>query len=289
MPNGLGHWQEPGTHSVLKRFSNCMPASFSLGPLLFVEVNAARDKFLAESDCCLDPFWSRPVKSKVKSHNLDFKEIMQQFWEVFRPVSLREEQCHRIQRSFAGGSESKARLVRFQRALSVIHTIRRSYENRGGRDLDSAVPKVVKKFKKLRKSNRFRRPNQKGSAMISFIAFHSKKSSGQSSTKKELVARWKAMSPQGKAVWKSRHDGVQGVKRNQLDMEAAWKDSAETNTMPSTAWGLGDDAFPLTPPRLDSFLKQFHGKDQGLSTLAELGDAPEIQEYITAVTSGSEK
>ena len=221
------------------------------------------------------------------SDGLSFKDTVQAFWQAFRPVSLREEQCHKIQRSDAGGNESKAKSSSFQRALSVIHAVKQNFNARGGRSLDVAVPKVVNKFAKAKQAQRFPRPNQKGNAMFSYIAFHSK--GLNPSTRKELSEKWKGMSAVGKSVWRSMHSNAQRVKKQQMNAEAVWKRSNEETSSASsslsTSWSLGDGDFPLTATSMKSFLDQFTGKRQGLATLSQYTQ-PEVEAYVNAVHSG---
>eukprot|EP00435_Cladocopium_sp_Y103_P067923 s157_g30.t1 len=271
---------------LLSRFA-CPPWSLcSLeAPDCADQVNQAQASFLAESSCCLDPFWSAPVQEKVKAAQLDFKETAQEFWKPFRCNSLREEQAHRIQRFFAGGDHAKARLASNQRALSVIHAVKTNFESRGGRRLDSARPIVISKFAKAsRKKHRFKRPKQAGNAMFFFIGHHLKEPGAD---RKELVRRWHSLSAEGKLWWKSKHSTSVGIKRSRTAQETSWKEKELSGTnleQANTSWNLGTADFPLDPQRLQPFLAKFQGKAAGLHALSQIENV-DVQQYVDAVTS----
>lgn len=248
-------------------------------------MNRAKAAFLVESRCCLDPFWSAPVQERVAASQLDFKDAVQQFWKSFRPNSLREEQSHRIQRFFAGGDHAKALLASNQRALSVIHAVKKNFEHRGGRQLDKARPAVINKFKKAAKQKiRFNRPNQAGNTMFFFLGHHMKEPGAD---RKELVRRWHSLSAEGKLWWKSKHKTAVGIKRSRESMEASWKNQSNhpDSEEVKTSWGLGNMDFPLDAQRVSAFLAKFQGKALGLQTLSQM-ESKDAQQYVDAVSSG---
>ena len=82
------------------------------------QVEAAKTKFLNLEAGCLDPFWSRPLQQKIQSGTVDFKRVVADYFASFRPVSLREEQNHVIQR-YVSHEKSKAVTSCRQRAQTV--------------------------------------------------------------------------------------------------------------------------------------------------------------------------
>ena len=84
------------------------------------KVERAKEEFCSLSPCCLDPFWGKRAQEKVKAGEWDFKAVTLEYFQSFRPVSLREEQYHTIQRQVAGGERGKAHIGVRQRAQSVV-------------------------------------------------------------------------------------------------------------------------------------------------------------------------
>lgn len=116
--------------------------------------------FLEISPCCLDTWWSRPLQQHLKgsdpaNREVFFQRAVTRFYASLRPVSLREEQSHAVQRKVAGGMHATALTSNIQRAASVVQTVKKNFELRGGRNLDFAVPKVIKAFKNKSKKRAF--------------------------------------------------------------------------------------------------------------------------------------
>ena len=248
-------------------------------------------ELLDASPCCLDPWWALPLQKHLLTLDEDaqqvrFRQAVGRLLASLRPVSLREEQSHAVQRRLAGGDVAGPLTSNTQRAASV----KKTYELRGGRNLDHAPPKVLKAIKK-RKSRPgvFKRPHQTGNCLFFFVA--QKRKQGDQRSKAELVAEWNALSEQSKQWWQSKFKINSSIKRQQA---ADAKKFAQDHPAPDvpTPWDIGDEVFPIKPESFRAFLDGFHGKAAGLATLrklvAESGSNLEIEEYIEQVESRAE-
>ena len=246
------------------------------------QVEEAKKKFLSLKPCCLDPYWSQPVQQKVASGEWDFKGAVQQYFKSFRPVSLREEQCHTIQRRIAGGEKSKALTSIRQRSQSVTFAIGKNFEARGGRALSRAKPSVAKNYHKVRKSQqtRFARPKQMGNTMIYFINSQVKQVGGSPEQHK---AAWLNMPAEGKAWWRSRHHNSVQVKRAQQRMQDQWE---APRTATTTSWDLGDADWPVAASKVQDFVKTFQTKTRGMQNLQNM-DSSHVQTYMQGVSAGN--
>ena len=220
----------------------------------------------------------------MQAEELDFKREVQDFFLSFRPVSLREEQYHRIQRWFAGGNDAKARAETYQRALSVVHSVKKQFEVRSGRSLDKAPVPVQDAFAKATassKKSRWRRPKQMGSALFFYMGSRRKSHPNKEFTNQELVAEWKALSSEAKRWWQSKHQTSVHIRRNQCRMAAAAQKPPQEF---STAWGLGNDSWPLKPELLQAFLSNFRGKQAGMQALQQDVQGDAVQTYLEDLT-----
>ena len=175
--------------------------------------------FLEISPCCLDTWWSRPLQQHLKgsdpaNREVFFQRAVTRFYASLRPVSLREEQSHAVQRKVAGGMHATALTSNIQRAASVVQTVKKNFELRGGRNLDFAVPKVIKAFKnKSKKKGHFSRPNQIGNAMFFYIA--QKRKQGDNRSSSILTQEWKGLPPNTHEWWMAKYRTHLSIKRNQ--------------------------------------------------------------------------
>ena len=252
------------------------------------KVERAKEEFCSLSPCCLDPFWGKRAQEKVKAGEWDFKAVTLEYFQSFRPVSLREEQYHTIQRQVAGGERGKAHIGVRQRAQSVALCVKRHFESRGGRKLDTAPVKVQKAYKTVRKNKgeRFARPKQFGNTMFFYINSQLKEKGGGAADHK---AAWLALPPEGKEWWKTRHHNSVQRKRRQEKMEQASR-LAQPSAPIATSWNLGEADWPLKPSIVSQFLRMFQTKQAGLKTLKEIiaAENPEnILSYVESVESGS--
>lgn len=251
------------------------------------KVEEARLQFLDLQPCCVDPFWAKQLQEKVAKGEMDFGTAVRDYFSSMRPVSLREEQSHTIQRTIAGGDSGKAALAARQRSQSLVYGMKRNYQQRGGRNLDRAPKKVSRTYVALRKGQKLRthrRPGQLGNTMLYFCNLQIKQHGG--STEQHMQA-WREMPEETKAWWKSRHHNHVRMKRGQQKQEEA----AASSQLPSaacTSWNLGCEDWPLKPDVVKKWLVQFQGRSQGLQTLKQVqGQCPEITSYIEAVESGA--
>ena len=252
--------------------------------------------FLEVSPCCLDAGWSRPLQQHLKGldpadRNVFFQRAVARFYGCLRPVSLREEQSHAVQRKLAGGTHATALTSNIQRAASVVQTVKKNFEVRGGRNLDFAPPKVIKAFKQSKKKGHFCRPNQMGNVMFFYIA--QKRKQGDTRSKSTLCHEWKGLPPNIHQWWRAKYRTHLSIKRTQesdAKAFAAAQDPGGLST--STSWGIGNADFPIHPDSFRPFLRKHQGKRSGLEALKTVVDTsnprpPEIEEYINDVTSGA--
>ena len=252
------------------------------------KVEDAKKKFLALRPCCLDPFWSKPLQEKVAADKMEFGNAIKQFFASLRPVSLREEQAHTIQRLAAGGEKARAVTSVRQRASSVAFAVKRHYTARGGRNLDFAKNEVRTKYKTIQKGKReiFERPNQMGSTMIFYVNSQFKLKGG---TRQDHKTAWQALSAEQKELWKSRHQNSVRLRRAQKKSEEKFF-AAQTQQQEAlqTSWGIGEQEWPLKPALLAAFLKRLQTKQAGLQTLRGIApQSPEAESYVQSVQDGS--
>ena len=240
--------------------------------------------FLGMQRCCLDPHWSEPARDHITSLHPDaqeaeFLKLVRNYFSSFRPVSLREEQAHTTQRSFAGGCSAKARIVPSQVAKTLVHTLKCNYTARGGRDLTAAAPRVLAAFQRsrVRKSNgKSSRPRQFGNPLFFWMA--QMREQGNRETKQELVAKWHRMPQATKAWWKNKQQIQVRIRRSQeraVAEFAAARKEAEAANANLTPWRLGDAEWPIQKELLDNFLETFRDSSRGISQLKDLARASE--------------
>lgn len=195
--------QTPGSHHLSQR----------------PKVEAAKKDFLSLRPCRVDPFWTKRLQEKTRSGDMEFESIVTDFFSSLRPVSLREEQSHTIQRVIAGGEKAKALITSRQRSQSVVYSLKQNFTARGGRNLDTAPKKVSRTYLKIRnkKKDAHRRPNQMGNTWFYYLNCQLKLKGG---TREEHKAAWDQLSPQGKARWTSRHHNHVRLKRGQQRQQA---------------------------------------------------------------------
>eukprot|EP00435_Cladocopium_sp_Y103_P049699 s1427_g15.t1 len=248
-------------------------------------VEAAKAKFLQLEACCLDPFWSRPLQQKVQSGTLDFKRVVADYFASFRPVSLREEQNHVIQR-YISHEKSKAVTPCRQRAQTVTLNVKKNYEGRGGRNLNVAKAKVAKAYKKVskKKADVFQRPRQLGNTMFFYINNRLKEQGGSWQQHKEA---WEQLTVEKRGWWQERHKNSVSLKRSQQRMASNWV--APTPPM-STSWNLGDEDWPLQSSLVSKFIGQFQTKGIGVQTLKKIeAESEDVRAYVQAVEAGATK
>ena len=238
--------------------------------------------FMGMERCCLDPHWSAPARDHITSLHADAQEgeflnLVANYFSSFRPVSLREEQAHTTQRSFAGGSQAQARIVPSQVAKTLVHTLKCNYTARGGRDLTAAPPRVLAAFRRsrVRKSNgKSSRPRQFGNPLFFWIA--QMRQQGNNEAKQELVDKWQRMPPATKAWWKNKQQIQVRIRRSQersaAEFAAARKEADEANAE-LTPWMLGDAEWPIRKELLDNFLETYRDSSRGISKLKDLAEA----------------
>ena len=266
--------------------ANCRFASLVRVKLKTSKVEKAKADFLSLRPCCLDPYWSKPAQARVKTGELDFLSIVQDYFSSLRPVSLREEQNHTIQRVISGGEATKALIASRQRSQSVVYSLKRCFMTRGGRDLDKAPRKTSSTYLRLRKKGKVvhRRPKQMGNTMLYFVNCQVKRGG----TKEEHIATWKGMTEEARAWWRTRHHNHVRLRRSQHEQEAKARSSASASGPIGncSSWGLGCQEWPLKPEAVKAWLLQFHGKQRGLETLKKF-DSPECKSYVEAVEAGT--
>ena len=247
----------------------------------------AKLQFLKLPPCCLDPFWAKKLQEKVAAGDMDFATAVHDYFSSMRPVSLREEQAHTIQRVIAGGDVAKAVLASNQRSQSLVYGLKRNFQSRGGRNLDRAPEKVARTYMTLRKGKqkKFARPNQFGNTMLYYCNRQLKLKGG---TKAEHLNAWKQMPAETQAWWKTRHHNSVMIKRGQQKQEE--EHASRAGNLPQancTSWNLGSVDWPLAPETVKKWVQQFNGKHSGLQTLKQIqSPPPEVQSYIDAVESG---
>eukprot|EP00438_Fugacium_kawagutii_P035758 Skav202571 [mRNA] locus=scaffold104:1450:20248:- [translate_table: standard] len=249
------------------------------------EVEAAKTKFLDLEQCCLDPFWSKPLQQKVKTGALQFKRVVADYFASFRPVSLREEQNHVIQR-YVSKERSKAVISCRQRAQTVVLNVKKNYESRGGRNLNVAKPRVAKAYKRVSKGkkNIFQRPRQLGSPMFYYI---NQRMRSQGGTWQQHKQAWEQMTIDKKRWWQDRHKNVVTLRRSQQRMAENW---SEPDLPMSTSWNLGDSDWPVQSSLMSAFICQFQTKQVGIETLKKIeAVSADAQAYVQAVEAGATK
>lgn len=248
-------------------------------------MEAAKTKFLDMEPCCLDPFWSRPLQQKVRSGVLDFKQVVVDYFASFRPVSLREEQNHVIQR-YVSHEKAKAVTSCRQRAQTVTLNIKKNYEGRGGRSLNVAKPAMTKAYKKIsqKKTDVFQRPRQFGSPMFYYIMQRIKSQGGTWELHK---ATWEQMTIDKKRWWQDRRKNSVSLRRSQQKMASNW---TAPDPLMSTSWNLGNSDWPLQSSFISAFTCQFQTKKIGVQTLKRIEAASaDVQAYVQAVETGATK
>ena len=143
-------------------------------------------EFEAISECCLDPFWGRPVAEYVRKEDSDpvgvLKDHVHMFRQHTRPVSVREEAYHAMQRKWAGGNIARPRAFHRQAAACVITTAGGHWTARGGRDLKNAGIQMRRAMTQVRQDRiKHRRPQQFGNPMFFYIATMQQSQPGQQS------------------------------------------------------------------------------------------------------------
>lgn len=249
------------------------------------QVEAAKTKFLNLEACCLDPFWSRPLQQKIQSGTVDFKRVVADYFASFRPVSLREEQNHVIQR-YVSHEKSKAVTSCRQRAQTVTLNAKKNYEGRGGRNLNVAKGKVAKAYKKVskKKADVFQRPRQIGNTMFFYINHRIKEQGGTWQQHKEA---WEQLTLEKRGWWQERHKNSVSLKRSQQRMASNWVAPAPSI---ATSWNLGDEDWPLQSSLVSKFIGQFQTRGSGLQTLKKVeAESEDVRAYVQAVEAGATK
>lgn len=253
------------------------------------QVEEAKSQFLNLPPCCVDPFWTRTLQEKVAAGEMDFATAVNDYFNSMRPVSIREEQAHTIQRVIAGGESGKALLAARQRSQSLVYGMKRNFQVRGGRDLDRAPRKVSRTYVALRKKHKmkkYRRPGQYGNPMLYYCNLQVRQHGG---SKEPHLRAWREMPEETKNFWRSRHQNHVMMKRGQQRQEEAH--ASHSSQLPKancTSWALGSEDWPLAPERVKTWLQRFQGRRQGLQTLKQIkSPGPEVQNFIEAVESES--
>ena len=261
--------------------------------------NILTEKFLDMPNCCLSPFWGRPVKDDVLSsleragdEGVDAAVLLRHHVESFqkqsRGVTIREEHQHAMQRTFAGGWRSKARSFWQQAAQAVLanssknHFARRQGLVRKAKLKDwAALKKAVRKRRIIH-----RRPRQCGNAMFFYVS--TKMSQGGPKTKEELCAEWKTLPAAEKQTWKNRQQ-LSVFRKRQAQRAAKERQEEELeNVQADTPWDLGCSEHALRPELLGEFLEPYQRKETGVNLLRKL-DHPAAVAYVAKMDSGEVK
>ena len=242
---------------------------------------AALKEFLGLPQCCLDVWWSRPVRLAVVLHPGPeeqlrvFRNHIESFANSVRSVSSREENLHAQQRRCAAGSDAAAKTFEKQAAQMVL---RQSWDNfcarckvkpRGAPAAVRAASKVVRKG-----AIKSSRPHQLGNALFSYVA--SRRRADSTLAFDVLKAEWNGMSEAERAPWKSRQRLKVATRRFQERLVLKHKDQQQQQLDQEfkTPWGLGSSEYPLKPELLQEFTTPFRKKNTGMRHLASLETQP---------------
>ena len=140
---------------ITQQFSSAPQSLLHLASDVQPEQAAATlDQFQQTPMCCLDPGWARPVRvhiAQVPDPGAALAQHVRAYLKHNRPVSVREEKLHAVQRRMAAGVNAGARCFERQAASCVLSMASDHFAARGGRDLQSADPKVKKAMQIIRK------------------------------------------------------------------------------------------------------------------------------------------
>ena len=245
-----------------------------LSPPQLARFEASMAELLEASPCCLDPFLAVPLQKVLKNvaeveRKQTYFRAVKGFMNGFRPASLREEQCHAVQRRIAGGFTATCRTFPQQASACVIATAAANFRSFGGRCLQKADPRIQQAAKRARvKRVIHKRPNQTGNTLLYFVAKQRQQGCMDPSFQ-ALSNQWKNMSAESKQVWVNRHK-CEIKRRRRQDAQAralAQPDLAQSKT----PWNIGDADFPLKLTTLEAFLAPFRSKRSGLNALASFG------------------
>ncbi|CAE7247228.1 unnamed protein product [Symbiodinium sp. CCMP2592] len=257
------------------------------------------EKFLDMPDCCLSPFWGRPVKDDVLSsleragdEAVDpavlLKNHVENFKKQTRGVTIREEHQHAMQRTFAGGWRAKARSFWQQAAQAVLAN---SSKNCFARRQGLVRKAKLKEWASLKRAVQKRRiihsrPRQCGNAMFFYAS--TKMSQGGPKTKDELFAEWKSLPAAEKQNWKNRQQ-LSVIRKRQAKRAAKDREEEELEKCKDdTPWGLGCSEHALRPELLGDFLEPYRKKETGVNLLREI-DHPAAVAYVAKMDSGEVK
>ena len=255
-------------------------------------------KFLDMPACCLSQFWGQPVKEELAEEAAAegvvpvdlLKFHVQKFAQQSRPVSIREERQHSLQRTFAGGWRAKARSFWQQACQSVLaNAAKNCFARRQGlhqkqRQADWKKLKSTVRIKKIV----HKRPKQCGNPVFYFVATRIAQCSQK--TKDELREDWKAMSAAEKQDWKWRQSTAVAKRRQAQQVVHARCAEDMKNLEFDTPWGLGDDEHPLRPEFLSEYLAPFRTESAGLAALRQMDSThPAVSAYLDKMDSGEVK
>ena len=242
---------------------------------------------VSASDCCLDPFWARPVQKLVTEANdtdkgkILFGFVKQFFGPGFRCASLKEERRHSIQRKLAGGHVSMVRSFGQQASQSLISDLTTAFFSMGGRDLKKAPVSVLKAARHVRVRRTIRkRPRQTGSPMFYFAS--KQRGLGSEASPAELYQQWKDLPAQTKTQWRDLHKGEVRRNRHSISAPAAEAQVQSAQDEVKTLWGVGDKSWPLKEATLEAFLKPFRTRGSGIEALQKFAGTDPIFEHEKA-------
>ena len=234
-------------------------------------LDTALGKLTEAKPCCLDPFWALPVQQQVLAVENEedkkklFFTLVKDFFDDYRPSSLKEEQQHSVQRKAAGGHTSMPTSFEHQAAAGVISEMGKNFTTKGGRDLTKASSDTQAAAKKARvKKVIHKRPMQSGSPMFYYIA--QQRSLGLGGGWSDLVQRWRSLDAVAKKHWKFVHSSLTRRKRASM---ASIAENKRNDGPPSvqTPWNVVDETWPLKSDDLDQYLAPFRSKRTGMDAL----------------------